>query len=417
MHQTDQKTLEPSRQRGMPDRLRIAIAHNRYQQAGGEDKVVAAEAAMLRRHGHTVEMLEFDNEAITGTSARLLAAAASVFSPSSYRRVGEALTSFRPHVLHVHNFQPTLSPAVFFAAGQVNVPVVQTLHNYRLLCANAQLFRDGQTCELCVQKRSFWPGVQHGCYRNSRLGGAVVGGAIALHAGLGTWNGRIARYIALSRFAAEKFGKFRLPAEKIRIKPNFVPDRFLGWDTREPKGAYALFVGRLSEEKGLAVLMKADRLGTLPLPLWIVGDGPMRDAVTQACAREGSRLRYLGPKSEGEVRALMQAAAVLVAPSLWYEGFPMVMVEAFSLGLPVIVSRLGGLAEIVEEGRSGLLFSAGDTRALFDTLIHFSTMETQQRRSMCEAVRSRYLERYGEETNYKMLLDIYGEILIAESHC
>ncbi len=389
--------------------MRVAIAHNRYQQAGGEDKVVAAEAAMLRRRGHEVEMLGFDNEAIVGAPGMAFAAAKSFFSPTAYKQVGTSLASFRPDVLHVHNFLPTLSPAVFFAAEKAGVPVVQTLHNYRLICANAQLFRDGHTCELCLEKRSFLPGVRRACYRGSRAGSAVVGGTVALHAGLGTWDRRVTRYIALSHFAAQKLGTFRIPAAKIRIKPNFVPDAGTG----EGAGGYALFVGRLSREKGLDTLLAADCLGELAMPALIVGDGPMREAVERACARVGSRLVYLGPKAESEVRVLMEGAVVLLVPSLWYEGFPMVMVEALSLGLPVVASRIGGLPEIVEDNVSGLLSPAGDAQGLLDCLKLLQRMEATQMRAMRNAARSRYLEFYGEEANYAKLVEIYAEAIAA----
>ena len=388
--------------------MRIAIAHNRYQQGGGEDKVVVAEAAMLRRHGHEVEQLDFDNEAITGMQGRAKAALSSFYSVPSHRRVATTLTAFRPDVLHVHNFMPTLSPSVFFAAQRECVPVVQTLHNYRLLCPNAQMFRDGEVCERCVEERSFLPAVRLGCYRGSRVGSAVVGGTVALHTRLGTWERRVARYIALSCFAADKLGA-RVPREKIRIKGNFVSDSGTG----SGQGGYALFVGRLSAEKGLSTVLAADALGELPMPVRIAGDGPMRDAVERACAASGSRLRYLGSRSSEEVRALMAEASVLLVPSLWFEGFTMVMVEAMSLGLPVLASRIGSLPEIVEDGVSGVLMAPGDPRALTQTLARFQQLSPLEKGAMRSAARERSLSAFGEEANYETLMSIYAEALQA----
>ena len=389
--------------------MRIAIAHNRYQQAGGEDGVVAAEAAMLRSRGHEVEQLDFDNEAIVGGRAKARSALSSFYSFSSHRRVTATLTTFRPDVLHVHNFLPTLSPSIFFAAQSERVPVVQTLHNYRLLCANAQLFRDGSVCERCVEERSFLPAVRLGCYRGSRAGSAVVAGSLALHARLGTWETRVARYIALSSFAATKLGASRVPAEKIRIKGNFVVDRGTG----AGQGGYALFVGRLSPEKGLGTLLAADAAGELPLAVRIAGDGPMRGVVERACAIPGSQLQYVGSQNGAGVRELMANASVLVVPSLWYEGFPMVMVEAMTLGLPVIASSIGSLPEIVQVDVSGLLTAPGDARELAETLRRFSQLSPLRKAEMRAAARNRSLSLYSEEANYSTLMSIYNEALMA----
>ena len=362
---------------------------------------------MLARHGHHVARLDFDNESIVGLTAKVGAAASSFYSQGSKARVDSTLNSFRPDVLHVHNFLPTLSPSVFFAAAEANVPVVQTLHNYRMVCANAQLFREGKVCELCVEKQSFLPGVQHACYRGSSFGSAVVGGTMALHASLGTWDKRVSRYIALTEFAARKLGAFRVPIQKIRIKPNFVPDGGLG----DGAGGYALFVGRLSPEKGLETILEADRIDQLPMPVYLVGDGPMRLAVEQASAREGSRLVFLGPKSEAEVRTAMKAAAVLLVPSLWYEGFPMVMVEALSLGLPVIAARIGSLPEIIEDGVCGLLFEPANGPALAEAIRECARMPPERIAGMRSAARTRYLNRYAEAANYETLMVIYAEAL------
>lgn len=396
--------------------MRILIAHNRYQQAGGEDKVVAAEAEMLARRGHPVEVLNFNNEAIVGVRGSAAAALSSFYSFSAHRRMAEVLARFAPDVLHVHNFMPTLSPSVFFAADAAHVPVVQTLHNYRLLCANAQLFREGAVCERCVQQRSFLPGVHHACYRGSRVGSAVIGGTMALHHALGTWSRRVARYIALSEFAAEKLAEFRVPHARIRVKPNFVPDPATPAETNQVLGAplapFALFVGRLSEEKGLATLLAADERGLLPLPVHLGGDGPWRDRVERAAQRPGSRLVALGRQTEDEVRALMRQATVLLVPSLWYEGFPMVIVEALSLGLPVIASRLGSLPEIVADGVCGLLHTPGDPAALGKALQDFLHLPAESQTTMRRAARLRYLDHYSEPRNYEMLLRIYAEALV-----
>jgi glycosyltransferase involved in cell wall biosynthesis len=401
--------------------VRILIVHNRYQQRGGEDAVVANEAAMLQRYGHQVDLLEFDNDAIHGVAASLLAGGRAFYSQASARIVAARIDRFRPQLLHLHNFLGTLSPSVFFAAQSRHIPLVLTLHNYRLLCASAVLFREGHPCEECIEKRSFLPGVQHACYRGSRMGSAAVGGSIAFHAVLGTWTRRVARYITLTRFAAEKMAGFRVPRDLIRIKPNFVPDlesspnpSLTPDPTPDPIPApFALFAGRLSVEKGISTLIEADAGGQLPLPVHVLGDGPMSAALAQAARRPGSRLVPLGSRPPSEVREVMRKAAVLLLPSLWYEGFPMVCAEAFAAGLPVLASNIGGLGEIVEDGVSGHLFPPGDASALVRALHRFAS-PSPELAAMRLAARRRFESHYTMERNYQTLMAIYRELVPGE---
>ena len=386
--------------------LRILIAHNRYQQAGGEDAVVSQEMEMLSSRGHKVELLSTDNHDIVDGKSQVVAAFRSFYSLPSYNLTKVKIRAFRPDILHVHNIVPSLSPAIYYAANEASIPVVQTLHNYRLVCANAQLFRAGKPCEECVTSRSFLPGVKHACYRNSRLGSAVVGAGTALHSTLGTWRDRVDRYIVLSSFAEHKLAGSRVPQQKMRIKPNFTGDRGIG----SGDGGYALFVGRLREEKGLETLLAADRAGSLPLPIYIAGDGPMLQEVQAACSRPGSQLRCLGRKSREEVIELMKRASVLVIPSLWHETFGMVAIEALATGLPVVASRMGALPDIVEEGISGLLYQAGDASGMTDAL-RWIVDYPNKVATMRTGARDRYLERYSEEANYSQLLQIYEELL------
>jgi glycosyltransferase involved in cell wall biosynthesis len=337
-------------------------------------------------------------------------AARSFYSRPASREISNLLASFQPEILHVHNFFPSISPAIFFAAGKYRVPVVQTLHNYRLLCANAMLFRDGRPCEACPVGHSFLPGVIHACYRGSRAGSALIGASTSVHAALGTWSNRIDRYIALTQFAARKLGNDRIPAEKIRIKPNFVPDRGHGLG----RGGFALYVGRLSPEKGLETILAADHLGHLPLPVHIAGDGPLLAEIERACARPGSRLIYLGRLPRSQVIEQMKNATVLLVPSLWYEGFPMVMVEALSFGLPIIAARIGGLPEIVQDGHSGLLFEPGDPSALRQALGSFVS-DTNRVDAMRQASRRLFDLHYTEPKNYEILMGIYNELLDSRS--
>lgn len=399
--------MQPDHRSAFTEPLRILVAHNRYQQAGGEDRVVQAEVDMLSRRGHDVQLMSFDNDQITSPSAKVLAAVRTFYSPASYRRVEERLKSFAPQILHVHNFLPVLSPSVFFAAAARGTAVVHTLHNFRLICSKATFFRDGHVCEECLEKRSFVPGVKHACYRGSRAGSALVGGTMALHDALHTWRNKVHRYIALTEFAATKLAQMRVPADRIRVKPNFTEDVGSG----DGEGGFALFVGRLSDEKGLETLLAADALGALPIPLKIAGDGPMRDQVAAASKLPGTRIEWLERQTPQQVRALMKSAAVLIVPSVWYEGFPMVIVEALSLGLPVIASRIGGLPEIIEHGVSGLLFQPGSPQSLGEALRKFSELSPDRVTSMRQAARDRFLSNYNEQTNSETLLHVYQEAM------
>src|SRR5271165_768032 len=270
--------------------MKIQLVHNRYQQKGGEDTVVAAEEWLLREHGHEVELLQADNDHIQGAVASGLAALQSIYSFSGKRRIQAALRRYHPDLVHVHNFFPTLSPSIFTACSEAEVPVVHTLHNYRIQCAANSLYRAGQVCEECVTSRSSWPGVQHACYRSSRIGSAIVGFTMAWHEQIGTWSSRISAYIALTKFAAEKLGRFRIPPDKLFVKPNFAIDRGTGTGD----GDYVLFVGRLTEEKGVQTLIDADAAGALCMDVVVLGDGPMRSALEQAASRTGSRLKVKG---------------------------------------------------------------------------------------------------------------------------
>ncbi len=385
--------------------MRILIAHNQYQQQGGEDFVAANEARLLTEHGHEVRFVCMVNDGLLGIARKIRAAGGAFYSFESARAIKSAIDSFHPDIVHVHNFLFSLSPAVFFAAKEKKIPVVMTLHNYRLLCANAQFFRDGHICEECALRHSFVPGVHHACYRGSRVESAVVGASMALHEVLGTWKRRVDRYIALTGFAAKKMSRYRIPPSQIRVKPNFA------WDSGEGNGGggFALYAGRLSTEKGVETLIEADAKGLLPMPVHLAGDGPLLGALQQAAGKIGSRLVPLGHLPHSQVRKLMQTATVLVLPSIWYEGFPLVLVEAFAAGLPIACSLIGGLPEIVEDGVSGRLFPAGDSAALASTLGQF-VEGSAELRMMRWAARSRYETQYSAEQNYARLLGIYREL-------
>jgi len=390
----------------MPEMMRILFVHNRYQQAGGEDGVVRAEVSLLRAKGHEVEVMEEDNDGIVRWMDAAKTALQCVYSIGSSRTIHEHIKRFKPDLAHIHNFFPRLSPSIHYACHEAKVPVVQTLHNYRLLCPEARFFRAGGICEECMGKSIPWPAVQHGCYRQSRVASAAVANMLAIHRACGTWDRNVTRFIALTEFARNKFIEGGLPGDKIVVKPNFVdPDPGMG----EGNGGYALFVGRLSEEKGIGTLLSAWSQLAGGQRLKIVGEGPLAAMVKQATATLPG-VEWLGALSKIEVRRLMADAEILILPSVCYEGFPLVLVEAFAAGLPLIASRLGAMEELVAEGDTGRLFAPGKAGELA-TLLEWAFSHPESVRAMRERARSIFINRYTAESNYSILSEIYRSVL------
>jgi len=387
--------------------MNVLLVHNRYRQAGGEEEAFAAESALLRSQGDRVFEYIEDNRSIR-LSAAPSAAVRAIWSFPTVRRLTRLLRVRRPDIVHFHNTFPLVSPAAYYACREAGIPVVQTLHNYRLLCPAATLFRKGRVCESCLGRWIAWPGVLHRCYRRSAAQSALAAWMLACHRFLGTWRNQVDRYIALSEFARWKLIQGGLPAGKIAVKPNFVePDPGPG----KGEGAYVLFAGRLSAEKGLDTLLRAWR--RLPrIPLLIAGDGPLFASAVRFASRpvlEGS-IRVLGRRSRAELFRLMQGARYLIFPSQWYESFPMVIAEAFACGRPVLAAGLGAAAEIVEHGRTGLLVQSGDAEQLADQA-HRLWSNPKASRRMGEEARAAFEENYSARRNYPRLRQIYAEAL------
>jgi glycosyltransferase involved in cell wall biosynthesis len=379
--------------------------HNRYQQMGGEDVVVRAERDLLQSYGHEVDLLETNNAEIAGFPARMGAAMSAVYSTTSRRETAERMKSFQPDVVHVHNFFPLLSPSIYYACQAAHVPVVQTLHNYRLICPGTYLLRQGNPCEDCVGRRFAWPGIVHACYRGNRMGTVSVATMLGAHRLVGTWRNRVEAFVALSDFAKRKFVEGGLPPQKMVVKPNFVPDH---GSLSDGRGGFALFVGRLSAEKGIATLLSAWEHSRSAMPLKVVGDGPLAGEVARRAM--GGQISYLGPQPREKVMTLMQEAMLLIFPSVWFETFGLVVIEAFSVGLPVVASNLGGIASLVEHGRTGLRFRAGDPGDLA-ARIEWAAGHVGELDRMRREARAKYLTNYTPERNYQILMNIYDCVI------
>ena len=388
--------------------MKILQLHNRYQIIGGEEGVVQAENTLLTQNGHTVQLLEVTNDRISGVRAKLGAAIGAIYSRKSKQQVQAHIQTFRPDIVHVHNFFPLLSPSIYDACQRYHIPVVQTLHNYRLICPKAMLFRDNQLCEVCVGKPFAFQGIRSGCYRGSRSQTAVVAAMLALHSARGTWRHHVSAYIALTNFQKQKLIQGGLPAHKIHVKPNFtdVPTR----SVILPRENSVLFVGRLAEEKGVGLLINA-YIQDPNLPnLNLVGDGPLRDQLTQQVAAAGmsDRITFLGRQAKSQVLNLMQRAQVLVFPSIWYEGFPLTLAEAFACGLPAIVPNLGSMAEIVTPGITGFHFIPQSSSDLLKALRSALSSNLPQLSHNANQV---YQTHYTGSLNYDRLMSIYQTLL------
>ena len=388
--------------------MTIVMVHNFYQQAGGEDQVFAAEADLLASRGHRVIRFTVHNDAIQAMG-RCEAAARTVWNAQTIGPLRDLLRLHRPDLVHFHNTFPLISPAAHHAVHGAGVPVVQTLHNFRLLCPVATFFRAGRACEECMGKAVAYPALRHGCYRQSRAASAAVVAMLTAHRLMRTWQKTVDLFIALSQFSRRKLIQGGLPAQRIVVKPNFVsaPAR-----RGEGRGGYAICVGRLSPEKGVDVLLDAWRsLGDV-MPLKIVGDGPLADQVRQAAQTQPS-IQWLGRLPSEQVQSLMADASVVVLPSACYENFPRVIVEAYAAGTPVVASRLGAMAELVEDGRTGLLFEPGNAADLARTVASF-VGDAARQSAMRDNARRRYEEAYTPEKNHALLMGLYEQAI---RHC
>lgn len=378
--------------------LRILVVHNSYQQRGGEDSVVESEIALLRAHGNDVVEYCRSNDELKRIG-RFDSAAQALWSRRTMAELMKLFVEKRPDIIHVHNTFPLVSPSLYWAAAKARVPVVQTLHNFRLMCLNGLFLRDAQVCEECLGHLP-WRGVIRRCYRGDGAASGVLAAMLTLHRGLKTYSTKVARYIVLNDFCRRKFIEGGLPADLMVIKPNFV-------DFDEPEvlpRQGLLFVGRVSAEKGIQTLVEAAAL--LPhARLRVVGSGPDNAKLDGL-----GNITHLGSLPGAAVQQEMNRALALVVPSIWYETFGLVIVEAFASGTPVIASRIGVLTDLVREGETGICFEPGNAQDLADK-IHWALAHPKQMAQMGRNARVQYVAEFSAEENYRLLTKIYVDVL------
>lgn len=382
--------------------MRILVIHNKYKQAGGEDSVFRSESELLVQHGHVVEQLLYDNSTINTPLKKILSGLKTIYNPDSARLIKRKIREFDPDIIHVHNFLPIVSPSVFFVANQLHIPIVWTLHNYRLVCPSATLFYNGQINESSIHSIIPWNAIWNGVYRNSKWQTAGVVCMTAFHHWLGTWKHKVGAYITLTQFAKEKFmnAAIGLPANKLFVKPNFVEDLGIGEEVRED---YFLFIGRLTEEKGISTLLNA--ASRYRFKLVIVGDGPLK-SVVEYYALHNPSISYVGFQPKDRVIDYLKRCKALIFPSTWYEGFPVTIAEAFSTGTPVIASDIGAMKEIFVDKVNGLLFESGNEKELILKIMEITKSESY-RRNISVNARDHYLKYYTPSVNYSQLTNIY----------
>ena len=386
--------------------MKILQIHNEYQIPGGEEAVLEAEKSVLEGSGHEVQQWIAKSSDIQELSAaqKLQASVSSVWSRSSYTQIKKFLKENKPDIAHVHNTVPLISPSVYAACRSENIPVVQTLHNFKLVCPGSNLYRNNQICEQCIGKSFTYPALIHGCYRRDHLSTAFLVSNLTFNRMRGTYAKEVDTYIALTEFARQKFREAGLPSEKLVVKPNFVTAQIA---QGSHQGNYALFVGRLIAQKGVETLLQAWSAIAEDIPLKVAGTGYLSDYVQTNLPKN---VEYLGQIPRPDVISLMQNATLLIFPSEWYEGFPMTIVEAFATGLPVIASNLGGMAEIVQPGYSGWHFTPGNPEDLANVVQQaWRNLPEVKRRG--ELARTQYEELYSPEKNCQMLLNIYQDTL------
>lgn len=380
--------------------MKVLFIHSRYKLSGGEDSVLALEEKMLNDRGVEVKVVIFENKDIKGFLKKATTFFTAIYSFKAKKKIAKEISSFKPDIIHVHNFFPLVSPSIYDAARTCNVPVIQTLHNFRIICPGALLLRDGKVCEKCIQG-NFLNAIYHKCYRDSYFGSLSLASSDFIHKTMNTWNTKVDAFICLTSFAKKKFVQSGIDEAILRIKPNFVDsETSISTDDRKNIG---LFVGRISQEKGIMNLIKIhDKMDG---KIIFVGDGPLLNRLKGL-----SNYIILGRKPQNEIAEYMKTASFLIFPSICYEGFPMSIVEAYSNRLPVIASKMGAMEEIVIDGKTGCHFLPDDLEMMADK-INWAFQNYSELREYGENAYLEYTDKYTSDINYSILLKIYEDAI------
>ena len=384
--------------------MKVLLVHNFYQRSGGEETVFEEELKLIKKHGIEVINYHQNNSSIQGVSAKIGAFFRTIYSKKTVREIKAILREKKPDLVHVHNFFPLISPSVFYAAKSMNIKTVFTLHNYRIICPTATFLHNGKVVLNSI--KSPWWAFFKKTYRNSAIGTLALCLMIDIHRRIGTWNTKVDRFIVLNEFSKDLFVKWGLSKKKIIVKPNFVSNA--GRNENEAnveKEDHALFVGRISEEKGINVLLDAWK--EINRKLVIVGDGPLKEKYV----KEGNtNIVWKGHLPKEKILSEMAKAKFLILPSICFENCPMVILESFSVGTTALVSEIGGLPNIVKHGINGYNFKVGDAISLRDNVIRMFE-NPNKIKELSQNAHLDYLENYTDKQNLAALLSIYEGII------
>lgn len=392
--------------------MKVLLVHNFYRSSSpsGEDAVVKSEAELLKKNGIEAITYEKFNDDVATFSDKLKMAFKTAWSGKTYKELKNLLAKEKPDLAHFHNIWYLISPSAYYACRDAGIPVVQTLHNFRMFCANGLFLRDSQVCEECIGKMP-WRGVKYGCHRNSKLYSFPVALTDAIHGCANTFRDKVDAHIALTEFGKKKFIECGLLENRIFIKPNFQSEPLDPCYTHKD---YIIFIGRLSQEKGPSTLIDAAKNSNytaLPLKVEIAGDGPLRKELEDKVKVERiNRVEFAGRRNFSECMALLKNARFMVIPSICYENFPMTIIEAYACGKPVIASRLGAMAELVEDGKTGLLFEPGNPSDLAKK-IKWMVENEDDCIEMGRNARKVFEAKYTAEKNFEILMKIYEKVL------
>lgn len=385
---------------------KVLIVHNYYKIPGGEDTVVANEKQMLESHGHEVTLYSRNNSELKELSVfqKLMLPVNTIFNFKTYRDIKKIIRDKHIEIVHVHNTLNLISPSVYYAAISCKVPVVQTIHNFRLLCPGAIFYRDGHICEDCI-KKGLRCSIKHNCYRNSKIQTLACVVSMKFHRMTGIY-GKI-NYICLTEFNKEKLLLLKqIKKEKVFIKPNFTrnPGNIIPANKRENR---IIFAGRLDKLKGVDILFKAwKQMEESDIELMVCGTGPLETWCKEFIKNNKIKnIKMPGFVSNPEIHKLIANSKALILPTQWYEGFPMSIVEAFSVGTPVICSDLGNAGNIVDEGVTGAKFKYNSTEELIKAIIRIYNYS-----DIYKTIIEKYKNKYTSDKNYKILSNIYGTI-------
>jgi len=384
--------------------MRVLIIHNSYKEFGGEDSVVNNQVKLLTEKGDEVCSYIVDSKEIDNYSKldklRLLKNAYS--SPKTMRNITKIIKKFQPDIAHVHNVYPLISPVVYKVLHDNNIPMVQTLHNYRFICPNGLFFINGEICTKCLDKKNYYQCGFNKCYHDSYTQSFWYADIIAKG---NKWFKYIDRFISLNHFVKDMMIQRGFAEAKIAIVPNFSYRMDTEIESKS-KEDYFLYLGRLSSEKGIETLLNAID-NTEGVKLYVAGDGVFKGKVMDL-ERKGN-VKYLGLVSGEEKNLLIKNARALIVPSEWHENFPTVILESMSVGTPVIASRMGGMQYLVEDGRNGVLFKTGDCKDLVEKIKYLSNDLVASK--MSKMALEIYENKYTPEIVYNEMMKVYRDVV------